>query len=350
MKSYQVAQYRQPLTKVERDTPCPSGTEVLIKISASGICHTDLHLIEGGYDLGQGRWLSFKDRGLHLPRTPGHEIVGRAVATGPDAGKIDPDKNFLVFPWTGCGACIVCAGGNEHLCAQPRFLGLQRDGGFSDYVIVPHPRYLLDIGSLDPEKMAPFACSGLTTFSALKKAEHSIAQSPIVIIGAGGLGLMCVHLLKLMGGKGAVVVDIDERKRAAAIDAGAIAALDGRAADIGGQIQKAAGGAVPVVIDLVGSATTAKLGLDLLAKGGKLILIGLFGGSIDLALPLMPIRAISIIGSFVGNLQELTELLALLREKGLPAFPVTRCSLHEANERLQMLRDGRVIGRIVMTS
>jgi propanol-preferring alcohol dehydrogenase len=350
MKSYQVTEYRQPLTAVEHETPRPQGSEVLVNICASGICHTDLHLVDGGYDLGQGRRLSFKERGIVLPRTPGHEIVGRVVAAGPDAGAIPADKNFLVYPWIGCGSCVSCTAGNEHLCAQPRFLGLQRDGGFSDYVIVPHPRYLLDIGSLDPEKMAPYACSGLTTFSVLKKAGPSIKQTPVVIIGAGGLGLMCVHLLRLLGGKGAIVVDIDERKRSAAIEAGAIAALDGSTADSRAQILEAVGGSVFVVIDLVGSADTATLGLDILAKGGKLFLIGLFGGAINLSLPLVPIRAISIMGSFVGNLAELKELLGLLREKGLPPFPITRCSLHDVNDNLQRLQGGRLVGRAVMTA
>ncbi|MGH6752799.1 MAG: zinc-binding dehydrogenase, partial [Bradyrhizobium sp.] len=134
------------------------------------------------------------------------------------------------------------------------------------------------------------------------------------------------------------------------IEAGAIGAIDGAASDAGVQIQKLAGGGVSVVIDLVGSAGTANLGLQILGKGGKLILIGLFGGAIDLPLPPIPIRALSIIGSFVGNLAELTELLELVRSKGIPPFPVSRCSLHDANENLTMLREGKLVGRGVMVS
>lgn len=348
MKSYQLLDYRQPLAPVELATPSPQGSELLLKVVASGICHTDLHLIDGGYDLGQGRWLSFKDRGLVLPRTPGHEIVGRVVAAGPEATAVAKDKNYLVYPWIGCGTCPACKAGDEHLCAQPRFLGLQRDGGFSDHVLVPHPRYLLDIGDIDPKAAAPFACSGLTTFSALKKAGPAIRHSEVVIIGAGGLGLMCVHLVKLMGGKGAVVVDIDAGKRQAAIDAGAIAALDGNAVDLRAQLQSSVSAGVHVVIDLVGSAATASLAVDSLAKGGKYILIGLFGGSIDIPLPTLPLRALNITGSFVGNLAELRELLDLAKSKGLPSFPTTPCSLHDANDNLRRLHDGKIIGRAVM--
>jgi propanol-preferring alcohol dehydrogenase len=348
MKSYQINDYRQPLMPVDLPTPVPKGSEVLLRVVASGICHTDLHLIDGGYDLGQGRRLSFKERGLVLPRTPGHEIVGRVLSSGPEAAGLSRDKNYLVYPWIGCRTCLACMADNEHLCANPRFLGLQRDGGFSDSVVVPHPRYLLDIGNLSPEKVAPFACSGLTTYSALKKAGAAIEQSEIVIIGAGGLGLMCVHVLNMLGGAGAVVVDIDPAKRHAAIEAGALAALDGSAADIRAQIQQAVPRGAHVVIDLVGSSGTAQLAVDVLAKGGKYILVGLFGGAIDLPLPTIPLRALSIIGSFVGNLSELTELLDLVKAKGLPSFPITRCSLHDANDNLRMLHDGKVIGRMIM--
>ncbi len=350
MKSYQLQDYRQPLVPVETPTPEPKGSELLLKVVASGICHTDLHLIDGGYDLGQGRRLSFKDRGFQLPRTPGHEIVGRVVAAGPEAGAIAREKNYLVFPWIGCGTCVACAAGDEHLCPQPRYLGLQRDGGFSDHVMVPHPRYLLDIGNIDPKAAAPYACSGLTTYSALKKAGDAIKRSEILIIGAGGLGLMGVQLVRLMGGKGAVVVDIDAKKRQAAVEAGALAALDGSAADLRAQIQSAMTAGVHVVVDLVGSATTAQLAIDVLAKGGKYILVGLFGGSIDIPLPTIPLRVLTITGSFVGNLAELNELLDLARSRGLPSFPTTPCSLHDVNENLRRLHDGKVIGRAVMVA
>lgn len=348
MKSYQLLDYRQPLTPVDIPTPEPKGSELLLKVVASGICHTDLHLIDGGYDLGQGRRLSFKDRGFQLPRTPGHEIVGRVVAAGPDAGTLAKDKNYLVFPWIGCGTCVACAARDEHLCPKPRYLGLQRDGGFSDYVVVPHPRYLLDIGNIDPKAAAPYACSGLTTYSALKKAGDAIHRSEVVVIGAGGLGLMCVQLIRLMGGKGAIVVDIDAKKRQAALEAGALAALDGNAADLRPQIQSVVEGGVQVVVDLVGNTTTASLAVDSLAKGGKYIVVGMFGGSIDIPLPTIPLRVLTITGSFVGNLAELTELLGLAKSKGLPPFPITTCSLHDANDNLRRLHDGQIVGRAVM--
>ena len=136
---------------------------------------------------------------------------------------------MLVYPWIGCGVCRVCRDGYENHCMKPRCLGVHCDGGYSDQIVVPHSKYLLPLDGLDPVAVAPYACSGVTTYSALKKLGSVIKEEPVLVIGAGGLGLMCVTILKAMGGKGAVVVDIDEKRRAAALDAGALAAVDGGA-------------------------------------------------------------------------------------------------------------------------
>jgi alcohol dehydrogenase/propanol-preferring alcohol dehydrogenase len=215
-------------------------------------------------------------------------------------------------------------------------------------MIVPHPRYLLDLKGLDPVTAAPYACSGVTTYSALKKVESAF-NTPIVIIGAGGLGLMALSLLKAMGGKGAIVVDIDARKREAAEAAGALASVDGAAPDALQQLVAKAGGPIKAVIDLVGNGATTQLGFDCLAKGGKLVIVGLFGGGATFALPLIPIKAITIQGSYVGNLRETQELLDLVRAKKLPAIPVTPMPLAKANDALNALKDGKLVGRAVLT-
>src|ERR1700684_3554025 len=209
---------------------------------------------------------------------------------------------------------------------------------------VPHPKYLIDLKGLDPVTAAPYACSGVTTYSALKKVE-SVLDTPIVIFGAGGLGLMALSLLKAMGGKGAIVVDIDARKREAAEKAGALATVDGGAADALEQLAQKAGGPIRAVIDLVGNAKTTQLGFDCLAKGGKLVLVGLFGGGATWALPLIPIKALTIQGSYVGSLRETRELLDLVRAKNIAPIPVTPLPLAKANEALLDLRNGRLVGR-----
>jgi D-arabinose 1-dehydrogenase-like Zn-dependent alcohol dehydrogenase len=351
MRSYKIAAFSEPLAVIDESTPRPAGTQVLLKVKAAGVCHSDLHIWEGGYDLGHGRGrLTLKDRGVALPLTLGHETVGEVVALGPEGeGQgVDIGETRLVYPWIGCGQCAVCRAGEENMCLKPRSLGIYCDGGYADHITVPHPRYLLDLKGLDPIAAAPYACSGVTTYSALKKVAFAFGE-PIVIFGAGGLGLMALSLLKAMGGKGAVVVDIDARKREAAEKAGALATVDGSSPDALRQISEKAGRAVRAAIDLVGSPQTAQLGFDCLTKGSKLVIIGLFGGGAPWALPLIPIKAVTIQGCFVGNLRETQELLDLVREKKVLPIPVATRPLAQANAALVDLREGKLVGRAVLT-
>jgi alcohol dehydrogenase/propanol-preferring alcohol dehydrogenase len=354
MKSFQVAEFNAPLEEVDHATPQPEGTQVLIRVKAAGVCHSDLHIWEGGYDLGHGRKpLSLKDRGVSLPRTMGHETVGEVLAFGPgvrpaDITHLTIGDVALVYPWLGCGRCATCLAGDENMCLRPASLGVYCDGGYADHMTVPHPRYLLNLRGLDPVTAAPYACSGVTTYSALKKVEKDFA-TPIVIFGAGGLGLMALSLLKAMGGKGAIVVDIDARKREAAEKAGALATVDSSAPDALAQLAVKAGEPIRAVVDLVGNAQTTQLGFDCLTKGGKLVIVGLFGGGAPWALPLIPIKALTIQGSYVGNLRETRELLDLVRARKIPPIPVTPMPLTKANEALVDLQKGRLVGRAVLT-
>ena len=349
MRSYDIAAYGQPLKPFERPTPTPAGTEVLVRVTAAGVCHSDVHIWEGYFDLGGGKKLRMADRGMKLPHTLGHETAGEVVALGPEASGVKPGIRYLIYPWIGCGACEVCRAGDEQLCLTPRFLGIQRAGGYGDHILVPHPRYLLDIADLPAAEAAPYACSGLTTFGALRKVGPALQEKPLVVIGAGGLGLMCLQLHRAMGGRAAIAVDIDPAKREAALKTGARAAVDGKASDAVKQIRDAVGGPVWSVIDLVGSTATMQLGMDCLTKGGKLIVVGLFGGEISLAIPLIPQRALTIQGSYVGSLAELKELLALVRKHKVPPIPIHKRPLDHAPAALEELRSGRVVGRTVLT-
>ncbi len=349
MKSFKVTEFNAPLTEVDVATPKPEGTQVLLKVKAAGVCHSDLHIWEGGYDLGHGRKpLSLKDRGVSLPLTMGHETVGEVVAFGPEAKGVAVGDVRLVYPWLGCGECATCKAGDENMCiVKPNSIGVYCDGGYADHITVRHPRYLLDLKGLDPVTAAPYACSGVTTYSAIKKLE-SVLNQPIVIFGAGGLGLMALSILKAMGGKGAIVVDIDASKRKAAEQAGALASVDGAAPDALQQLMSKAGGPILGAIDLVGNAATAQLGFDCLSKGGKLVMVGLFGGGAPWALPLIPIKAITIQGSYVGNLRETQELIDLVREKKIAPIPVTRLQLGQVDAALNDLKKGKLVGRAVL--
>jgi len=336
---------------VERPTPKPAGTQVLLKVIAAGVCHSDLHIWDGYYELGGGKRLQLLERGIKLPLTMGHENVGEVVALGPDAKGVKLGARMLAHPWMGCGECAICKRGDEQLCKTPRNLGVFSDGGYSDFVMVPHPRYLFDIGDLDPARAAPLACSGITTFGALKKAGSIIKDEPVVIIGAGGLGLMCLALNTMMGNKGAIVVDIDQVKRDAAKKAGALAVVDGNAPDAAQQIMKLTKGGAGAwaVIDLVGSSASARVGFDSLIKGGKYIIVGLYGGDITVSLPPIAMRALTIQGSYLGSIPEMAELMELVRKKGLPDVPVTTRPLDQVNAAHNELRAGKIVGRVVLT-
>ena len=349
MRSFAVCQCGAPLKLIERAAPEPTGTEVLLKVRAAGVCHTDLHLWDGYYDLGGGKKLMLADRGVTLPLTMGHENVGEVVAFGPDATGVKVGDVRVINPWMGCGACQVCLRGDENLCLKGRALGIMTDGGYASHVLIPHPRYLFDIGALTPEQAAPLACSGITAFSALRKLGEALRDEPVVLIGAGGVGMMAAALARAMGARSIVMVDIDPDKRAAALKAGADFAIDGAAADAAAQIRTAAGGGAWSVIDFVGSRATVQLAMDCMIKGGSLVVVGLFGGDVTIPVPYFPLRAMTIRGSYVGSQTDMAGLLELVKRTGVPAVPISTRPLDQATQTLNDLRDGKIVGRAVLT-
>lgn len=343
-----VNEFGRPLRADNRPDLIPRGSEVILSMTAAGVCHTDLHIRDGGYDLGHGRKLDFAKRGIELPRVMGHENVGAVVATGPDAGMLDSGKKYVVYPWIGCGSCAICISGEEQLCMTPKFLGIHVDGGYATQIRVPHPKYLYEIGNIPPETAAPLACSGLTAYGALKKVEGTLKDHAILVIGAGGLGLMCAQLLQGLGARAPVFVDIDPVKRDAAVAAGACAAVDPRASDAVAQIHAAAGEAPLAAIDFVGAEATAELGFNAVGKGGTYVIVGLFGGAAPWALPLIALRSLTIRGSYAGSPGEFSELMRLARNGGINPIPTTRYKLDEAENVLNSLAGGNIVGRAIL--
>jgi D-arabinose 1-dehydrogenase-like Zn-dependent alcohol dehydrogenase len=143
MRSQVIIAYGKPLAEVQAPTPRPKGTEVLLEVRYCGVCHTDVHFHEGWFDLGGGKKLE-ATMGRKLPFALGHEVAGVVVDRGPEASDAEIGATRLVFPWIGCRNCVVCASGDEHLCAEPRSIGVTVQGGFATHLLVPHPRYLLE--------------------------------------------------------------------------------------------------------------------------------------------------------------------------------------------------------------
>jgi len=348
MRAWAVVESGAPLQEIELPTPEPKGTEVLLETTYCGVCHSDLHIWEGYYDVGGGRKMSLKDRGVVLPLAMGHEIVGRVVKLGPEATGVRPGDIRIVYPWLGCGTCKSCVSDEDNMCLQPRSLGVYQNGGYGTHVLAPHPRHLVDPGNVDPAVAATYACSGVTVLSAIKKVMPIDPDEAIVLIGAGGLGLNAIAVLKAMNHRKIVVADVSAEKRAAAERAGAHITVDAAGDGIAKRIMQACGGPVLAVIDLVNGSATARFGFDALRKGGKLVQVGLFGGELMLPLPIMPIRALTVQGSYVGTLKDLRELVSLAQKGELKPLPVATVPQSRANDALMRLRNGKVTGRLVL--
>lgn len=347
MQAWMITESKAPLEKIELPTPVPTGTEVVVETAFCGVCHSDLHFWKGEYNMGGGKVMNLADRGVALPRAPGHEIAGRVVAMGPDASGVAIGDMRVVYPWLGCGTCIYCTTGHDNMCRTPRGIGVIRDGGFASHVVVPHARYLADPGNVDPALAATYACSGLTVHSAVRKIMPVAPDDPVLLIGAGGLGLMGIAMLKAFGHRNIVSVDIDPEKRRFAEESGATQTIDGAGAGLAERII-ATCGKVAAALDFVNNDTTARAAFDALDKGGKLVLVGVAGGELTLSLAGMIFLGQSVEGNLVGSPQDLHDVLALANAGKLAPTPVQCRSADEANEALLDLKNGKVTGRAVL--
>jgi len=211
----------EPLQISELEVPKPKENQVVVKVKAVGVCHSDLHLWEGGYNLGDGVFMKVTDRGVKYPVTPGHEIVGIVHELGTGVEGISVGDEVLVYPWIGCGdKCPACKAGNDNLCDTPKSLGVFQDGGYSEYVLVPHYKFLAKVSGIELESAASLACSGLTAYTAIKKANKNSPEF-LVIIGAGGLGLMAVQIAKAVTKSKIICVDLDDKRLETARNLGA---------------------------------------------------------------------------------------------------------------------------------
>lgn len=350
MEAWAVVEHEQPLQKITRPMPEPTGTEVLIKVTHCGVCHSDLHFWEGFYDLGGGKRFNISERGVKLPRAIGHEILGTVEKLGPQTEEIPLHARRIVYPWVGCGKCRRCEQGDDNLCPQQRSLGVLQDGGFASYVVVPHPKYLVDPGDVDPVVACTFGCSGITVLSAVRKIMPLEPEDPVVLLGAGGLGLAAIGMLRALGHQKIISVDISADKRAAALKAGATVAVDGSARDTTTEgVLAAAGAPILGVIDFVNNSQTAALAYGILVKGGKMVQVGVMGGELNLSLVGLIFKAVTIMGNNTGSPATLRDVAQLARDGKLLPIPTTTLPWDEANAALMRLREGQVTGRLVLT-
>jgi propanol-preferring alcohol dehydrogenase len=212
VKAARIVRVNEPLEVQELETPKPKGSQVLIKVESSGVCHSDIYLWEGGYNGPEGQFLKTTDRGVKYPLIPGHEIAGTVDCIGEEAEGFNKKDKVLVYPWIGEGLCPACRVGEEKLCDKPRSLGVYTEGGYAEYLLVPSYKYLVKIGDdMDTDTSATLSCSALTAYGAVKNTNLK-PNDNVVIVGAGGLGLMAMQLAKAVTDAKIIAMDLDDSK------------------------------------------------------------------------------------------------------------------------------------------
>ena len=347
MKSAQIIEPNKPLEINETELPKPNGNQVIVKVKSTGVCHSDLHLWEGGYDTGDG-FMKVTDRGVKFPVTPGHEVVGNVEEIGDSVQGVNIGDLVLVYPWIGCGECPTCEKGDTNLCESPKSLGVFQDGGYAEYVLVPDAKFLAKIDNLDPDAAASLACSGLTAFTAVKKALTNSPEN-ILIVGAGGLGLMGVQIANALTKANIICADLDDEKLESAKKLGATHIINTKESDAVKKIMSICNEkGVDSIIDFVNAPPTVKMDLSLIRKRGNIILVGLFGGSVELSLVSIPLKAITIQGAYTGNYNDMLELIKLAQRGVINPIVSKHYKLDDANTALDDLKNRKIIGRAVI--
>ncbi|XP_064392029.1 alcohol dehydrogenase-like [Halichondria panicea] len=344
--------------------------EVLIRTKAAGVCHTDVHFWHGNYQVGKTKdqVVSFSERGISLPRVPGHEIAGEVYAVGTQAMKesrLTIGDRVLVYPWAGCGKCALCEAGNPHMCSvSGQDLGLIRDGGFSEFVRVPNHRYVFKLPDVVSYEMgALLPCGALTAYSAVKKLRpvvEEIAQVQklevtVGVIGLGGVGqwslklLQCVYKDKPIR---VIGIDISQAKIDHVLKQGLVQStflLDVDKEQTDEFLAKFDNQRFHCVMDFVNTTETFRFATSLLSSSGLLVCVGLHGGLGEIQLPFLVLGCITITGMYTGSLTSMKELLDIVTSCSLGPPTITHYPLHEATKALQDLEKGKVMGRGILT-
>lgn len=338
MRAARLFAYDKPLKIVDVDVPrVKNSTEVLVRITGAGVCHTDLHIVEGVWT---------EKVQPSLPYTLGHENAGLVKEIGEDVTAVKEGDRVILHPVITDGLCRPCRIGEDMHCENLVFPGITADGGFAEYLVTSE-RSLVNIHDLKPEDVAPLADAGLTAIRAVKKAaSRTTSGSHVVVQGIGGLGHITLQLLRCMTNTVITATDVAESKLRLAEKLGAHHAVDARKDPVKQVMALTQKKGADVVIDLVGNDQTLANGLKMLRKGGSLIIVG-YGGSLNLKAIDMIFAELSVLGSLVGNWDELRELIELTRQGKVRVITRTG-KLDEVNDFLQRLKKGTMEGRGVV--
>jgi alcohol dehydrogenase, propanol-preferring len=334
MKAAVVRRFKEPLSIEEVPVPEVGRGQILVKIAASGVCHTDLHAADGDWPVKPSP-----------PFIPGHEGVGTVVAVGADVkGAKEGDRVGIPWLHTACGHCRHCLAGWETLCDGQQNTGYSVNGGFAEYALAD-PNYVGHLPEgLDFEPAAPILCAGVTVYKGLKETDTKPGDT-VVISGIGGLGHVAVQYAKAMG-LHVIAVDISDEKIDLARKMGADQAINAKETDAVAEVKKLCGGADGVLVTAV-SPKAFSQALGMLGKRGTMSLVGLPPGSFPLDIFDTVLTRKTIRGSIVGTRLDLAECLAFAGEGKVKVhYSVER--LDDINSIFGRMRDNKIDGRVVM--
>jgi D-arabinose 1-dehydrogenase-like Zn-dependent alcohol dehydrogenase len=334
MKVARLAGPRKPFAIVDADRPEPGPGEVVVKIVASGVCHSDLHIARGEFE------------SVKYPITLGHEAAGNVHEVGEGVTGLKKGQAVIVYPARGCGRCWFCLQGEENHCEDGKFIGFDQDGGYAEYLLVESPRYLFPLSGLSLDEGAPLGCAGITAYHSVKTKALPVLHPGdfVVIIGVGGLGHVAIQLLKKMSPCSIVAVDVRRRSLSLAQKLGSDqTVLAGK--NMAAQVRRVAKNRVGAVIDFVGSTSTLTASYEMLRAGGRLVVVGAARGHLKIDSGSTNGREVH--GSISGSLGEMRELMELARQRQFKVV-VKPYPLEQVNEVLKMLEEGRIEGRVVL--
>jgi len=315
--------------------PDPGPGELLLAVDACGLCHSDLHLLDG-------------ELPVPTPVTLGHEVAGTVVETGSGVDDHTPGTAAVVYGGWGCGDCRVCTRGEDQLCNVTEWCGIGADGGLAEFVLVPDRRYVLPAPDLDPVDAAPLTDAALTPYRAVDRArDHLGPADTVVCVGIGGLGQFGVQFAAMTGAQ-VVAVDVDPDKLARAADLGADATVDASGGSVPGAIRDAASGEVAAAIDFVGDDDTLQWCGNVLGTGGRLYVVGIGDGSYEVAFNPLVGAEIAVTNVFWGSIDQLRDVLALA-DTGRLSITTETVGFDDLRETYDRLAAGDVAGRAVFS-
>lgn len=327
--------FGRPLVLSDVAMPVPGPGELLVKVAACGVCHTDVHAVDGDWPVKP-----------KLPFIPGHEVVGHVAALGSGVTNFkEGDAVGVAWLHDACGACEYCGTGWETLCASQHNTGYSVNGGYAEYMIANASYAVRVPAALNLIEAAPILCAGVTTYKGIKETDTRPGDW-IAISGLGGLGHVAVQYAKAMG-LHVLAIDVSEDKLTLARKLGADLALNASAPELVGDVAKTIGGVHGALVTAVSPPAFAQC-LALLRPKGTMSLVGLPPGSFPLPIFDVVLKRLTVRGSIVGTRQDLVESLAFAAEGKVSAQIETR-PLQQVNEVFGQLKAGLVRGRIVLS-